>query len=37
MAILMAARALVGVGEAAYGTVGVALLATLFPARCAAP
>ena len=30
---LMAARAMVGVGEAAYGTVGVALLATLFPAR----
>ena len=30
---LLAARAMVGVGEAAYGTVGVALLATLFPAR----
>jgi predicted MFS family arabinose efflux permease len=30
---LLAARAVVGVGEAAYGTVGVALLATLFPPR----
>jgi predicted MFS family arabinose efflux permease len=30
---LLAARALVGVGEAAYGTVGAALLASLFPAR----
>jgi MFS transporter, Spinster family, sphingosine-1-phosphate transporter len=30
---LLAARAMVGVGEAAYGTVGVALLATFFPAR----
>jgi len=30
---LLLARALVGVGEAAYGTVGAALLATLFPAR----
>ncbi len=30
---LLVARALVGVGEAAYGTVGAALLATLFPAR----
>jgi predicted MFS family arabinose efflux permease len=30
---LLAARSVVGLGEAAYGTVGVALLATLFPAR----
>jgi len=30
---LLAARAMVGLGEAAYGTVGVALLATLFPPR----
>lgn len=30
---LLGARAMVGLGEAAYGTVGVALLATLFPAR----
>ncbi|MGH6624090.1 MAG: MFS transporter, partial [Burkholderiaceae bacterium] len=30
---LMGFRALIGVGEAAYGSVGVALLATLFPAR----
>ena len=30
---LLGARALVGVGEAAYGTVGAALLASLFPAR----
>lgn len=30
---LLAARGIVGLGEAAYGTVGVALLATLFPAR----
>jgi MFS family permease len=30
---LIGARALVGVGEAAYGTVGAALLASLFPAR----
>ena len=30
---MLAARAVVGVGEAAYGTVGVALLASLFPAR----
>ncbi|MFO1392580.1 MAG: MFS transporter [Steroidobacteraceae bacterium] len=30
---LFAARAVVGLGEAAYGTVGVALLATLFPPR----
>jgi len=30
---LLAARALVGVGEAAYGTVGAALLASLFPPR----
>ena len=30
---LLGARAIVGLGEAAYGTVGVALLATLFPAR----
>jgi MFS transporter, Spinster family, sphingosine-1-phosphate transporter len=30
---LVAARALIGVGEAAYGTVGAALLASLFPAR----
>ncbi len=30
---LLAARAVVGVGEAAYGTVGAALLASLFPAR----
>jgi predicted MFS family arabinose efflux permease len=30
---LLAARSVVGLGEAAYGTVGVALLATLFPPR----
>jgi MFS family permease len=30
---LLAARSVVGVGEAAYGTVGAALLATLFPLR----
>ena len=30
---LMAARAVVGFGEAAYGAVGAALLATLFPDR----
>ncbi len=30
---LLGTRALVGVGEAAYGTVGAALLASLFPAR----
>jgi MFS transporter, Spinster family, sphingosine-1-phosphate transporter len=30
---LLAARAVVGVGEAAYGTVGAALLASLFPLR----
>lgn len=30
---LLGARAAVGVGEAAYGTVGAALLATLFPLR----
>jgi MFS transporter, Spinster family, sphingosine-1-phosphate transporter len=30
---LLAARAAVGVGEAAYGTVGAALLASLFPLR----
>jgi len=30
---LLGARALVGVGEAAYGTVGAALLASLFPTR----
>jgi MFS family permease len=30
---LLAARAVVGVGEAAYGSVGVALLATMFPER----
>jgi len=30
---LIGARALVGVGEAAYGTVGAALLASLFPVR----
>jgi MFS family permease len=30
---LIGARALVGVGEAAYGTVGAALLASLFPQR----
>ena len=30
---LLAMRAVVGVGEAAYGAVGVALLATLFPLR----
>ncbi len=30
---LFAARGLVGVGEAAYGTVGAAFLATLFPLR----
>ena len=30
---LLAARGVVGVGEAAYGTVGAALLATLFPVR----
>src|SRR5215831_4621198 len=30
---LLGARALVGVGEAAYGTVGAALLASLFPIK----
>jgi MFS transporter, Spinster family, sphingosine-1-phosphate transporter len=30
---LFAARSVVGLGEAAYGTVGAALLATLFPPR----
>ena len=30
---LLGARAVVGFGEAAYGSVGAALLATLFPAR----
>lgn len=30
---LLAARSVVGLGEAAYGTVGVALLSTLFPPR----
>src|SRR5262245_27496225 len=30
---LFAARAMVGLGEAGYGTVGAALIATLFPAR----
>src|SRR5438093_587673 len=30
---LLGARALVGVGEAAYGTVGAALLASLFPPK----
>jgi predicted MFS family arabinose efflux permease len=30
---LLGARAIVGVGEAAYGTVGAALLATMFPLR----
>lgn len=30
---LLGARAVVGLGEAAYGSVGAALLATLFPAR----
>ena len=30
---LFSARAVVGVGEAAYGTVGAALLASLFPVR----
>lgn len=30
---LLLARALIGVGEAAYGSVGCALLATLFPER----
>jgi MFS transporter, Spinster family, sphingosine-1-phosphate transporter len=30
---LLAARSVVGLGEAAYGAVGAALLATLFPAR----
>jgi MFS transporter, Spinster family, sphingosine-1-phosphate transporter len=30
---LMGARSVVGLGEAAYGTVGAALLATLFPVR----
>jgi predicted MFS family arabinose efflux permease len=30
---LAAARGIVGLGEAAYGTAGAALLATLFPAR----
>ena len=30
---LFAARAVIGLGEAAYGTAGVALLATLFPPR----
>jgi predicted MFS family arabinose efflux permease len=31
--LLLAARSVVGLGEAAYGAVGAALLATLFPAR----
>src|SRR5688572_28919337 len=30
---LMAARAMVGLGEAGYGSVGAALIASLFPAR----
>ena len=30
---LLAARAVVGIGEAAYGAVGAALLASLFPSR----
>jgi predicted MFS family arabinose efflux permease len=30
---LLAARSVVGLGEAAYGTAGAALLATLFPSR----
>src|SRR4029453_13112126 len=30
---LFAARALVGLGEAGYGSVGAALIASLFPAR----
>src|SRR5580765_2936255 len=30
---LLAARSVVGLGEAAYGAAGAALLATLFPAR----
>jgi len=30
---LLGARSIVGLGEAAYGTVGAALLATLFPVR----
>ena len=30
---LLAARSIVGLGEAAYGSAGAALLATLFPAR----
>lgn len=30
---LIAARGVVGIGEAAYGTVGAALIATLFPLR----
>jgi predicted MFS family arabinose efflux permease len=30
---LLGARSIVGVGEAAYGTVGAALIATLFPVR----
>src|SRR4029434_891608 len=30
---LLGTRAVVGIGEAAYGTVGAALLATLFPLR----
>src|SRR5215471_13567742 len=30
---LLGARSVVGVGEAAYGTVGAALIATLFPVR----
>ena len=30
---LLAARSIVGLGEAAYGSAGVALLATMFPAR----
>jgi len=30
---LLGARAMVGIGEAAYGTVGAALIATMFPLR----
>jgi MFS family permease len=30
---LLTARAIVGIGEAAYGTVGAALIATMFPLR----
>ena len=30
---LLVARSIVGLGEAAYGSAGVALLATMFPAR----